>query len=356
MSKGKKRKRGLKASSLVSKLGLQMTPERALAIRVGRLRKPRVRPPSTTKRLLPLPEMTKQILLFQQGEFHHLVHGFALFRMPDGELGMSSRKVVYPVYNSGEYLFVDVPAARVPKKDCSPLGPIALSSERIRVISSPSLLTLVEKLSEHADGPKLKKLALNIKNSPAAVATKPRAATSAMTYAARWLRQLNLSQNQSASDDVRKRALSQLAKIEEEIASLDDQFKWPSTEAPTGSGTLRSFDAPTDGILSLFGYQVGHASQLNAPTRYLILDRIFRMSLPPVLPGSHMALWGMPNSSRRLKKIAETIAALVRNAKRRHNASYSRAIFEWESDLQQLHDTLYIGRFDFGWPSTEGPL
>jgi len=272
--------------------------------------------------------------------------------MPDGELGVSNRKVVYSLQHSGEYLFIEISAGRTPKRECLVVSPTALSSERIRVISSLSLQALAEKFLEHTDGPKLKKLASKIAINPVNAASKPRTTTSAMTYADRWLRQLNLSQNQSASEEVRSKALIQLAKIEGEMASLDDHFKWPSTEAATGSGNLMSFDAPSDGILSFFGYQVGQASQLSPATRYLVLDRVFRIRLPPVLPSSHMALWATPNSGRRLKKLAETIAALVRNAKRRRNASYSRAISEWEFDLQRLHDALYVGQFDFGWPST----
>ena len=57
-------------------------------------------------------------------------------------------------------------------------------------------------------------------------------------------------------------------------------------------------------------------------------------------------------AAARLKKMAETIAALARNAKRRNNASLDQAIRDWEHDLSFLYHTYYVGHFGFGWPST----
>ncbi|NEJ39513.1 hypothetical protein [Rhizobium ruizarguesonis] len=334
---------------------MQMTPERALAIRVSRaLNKKKVTSPKAAERLRPLPDLTKQILVFKQHEFHHIIHGFDLFRMPGGELGVSSRKVVFPIRYSGEYLFIDIAMRGKPKTSCSAVSPTALASERFPATSSLPLQSIAEKYSDHADGAQLGKLASKFPAQPqsqmtAEVSNK----ISAMSYAERWIRQLNLSLNLTASEEVRIKALAQLAKIEQELLALGEEyFKWPSTGAQKGNGTLNSFDAPEDGILSFFGYQVGQSSQITSSTRYAILDRVFRIVLPHILPGSHMALWGMPNSRRRLQKMAEAIAAFVRNAKRRQNPSYHRAIGDWEYDLQRLHDALYVGRFDFGWPET----
>ncbi|MDO3434520.1 hypothetical protein QWJ46_17730 [Rhizobium sp. CBN3] len=333
---------------------MQMTPERALAIRVDRVLKKKVTSPKASERLLPLPEMMKQILVFKQSEYHHLIRDFVLFRMPNNELGVSSRKMVYPVRHSGEYLFIDISAGRTPKTNCSVVNSAALASERLRISSSPSLQALADGLSDHADGPKLRKIASEIRGHPVVNrGGKARIMNPGMKLAERWLRQLKLAENQTASEEVRKMALVQLAKIEQEMASLDiDHFKWPSTEALTGSGALNSFDAPSDGVLSFFGYEVGQSSRLNSSTRYAVLHRVFRIMLPQMLPTTHMALWGPANSGWRLKKIAETIAAFVRNAKRRRNPSYSQAIDDWEYDLQRLHDALYVGRFDFVWPQT----
>ncbi|MGO8224445.1 hypothetical protein [Rhizobium ruizarguesonis] len=330
-----------------------MTSERALAIRVSRaLNKKKVTSPKAAERLRPIPDLTKQILVFNQHEFHHIIHGFDLFRMPGGELGVSSRKVVYPIRYSGEYLFIDIAMRGRPKTSCSVVSPTALASERLPVTSSLPLQSIAEKYLDHADGAKLGKMASKFPAQPQTKRTADKK-ISAMSHAERWIRQLNLSLNLTASEEVRIKALAQLAKIEQELLAIGEEyFKWPSTGAQKGNGALNSFDAPEDGILSFFGYQVGQSSQITSSTRYAILDRVFRIVLPPILPGSHMALWGMPNSRRRLQKMAEAIAAFVRNAKRRQNPSYDRAIGDWEYDLQRLHDALYVGRFDFGWPET----
>ncbi|MCZ7468148.1 hypothetical protein M0412_08755 [Agrobacterium sp. O3.4] len=326
-----------------------------MAIRVSRaLNKKNVPSPKAPQRLRPLPELTKQILVFNRDEFRHLMHGFVLLRMPDGELGVSSRKVVYPIRYSGEYLFIDVSIRGKPKTSCSVVSSTAIASERFPVTPSRPFQTLAKEHSDHADGAKLETLASKFPSAPDAKRTaKVSTKISAMSFAERWLRQLNLSLNQTASEEVRKKALEQLARIEEQLLALDGEyFKWPSTDALKGNGSLNSFDAPEDGVLSFFGYKVGQLSVLTPSMRYAILDRVFRIALPPVLPSPHMALWGTPNSLRRLHKLAETIAAFVRNAKRRQNPSYRRAIGEWEHDLQRLHDTLYVGRFDFSWPAT----
>jgi hypothetical protein len=51
--------------------------------------------------------------------------------------------------------------------------------------------------------------------------------------------------------------------------------------------------------------------------------------------------------------LAETIAALTRNAKGRQFANMKQAIADWEADLEYLRTTIYVGRFHFDWPRTE---
>jgi hypothetical protein len=60
--------------------------------------------------------------------------------------------------------------------------------------------------------------------------------------------------------------------------------------------------------------------------------------------------WGENNSSMRLQKLANTIASLTKNAKRRKSPP-AQAISDWESDLDWLKDSFYNGRFSFHWPS-----
>jgi hypothetical protein len=57
-------------------------------------------------------------------------------------------------------------------------------------------------------------------------------------------------------------------------------------------------------------------------------------------------------TAQRLKKIANTLPALTRNAKRRDTMSYAKAIDDWESDLALLRDKYYLDFFHFGWPAT----
>jgi len=50
--------------------------------------------------------------------------------------------------------------------------------------------------------------------------------------------------------------------------------------------------------------------------------------------------------------MANTLAALTRNAKRRDTISYAKAIDDWESDLVLLRDKYYLDFFHFGWPTS----
>jgi len=65
-----------------------------------------------------------------------------------------------------------------------------------------------------------------------------------------------------------------------------------------------------------------------------------------------MAEWGSPRSAKRLQKLANVIAANVKNNKRKNNPSYRKAIREWENDLGHLKKAYYDGVYDFGWPNT----
>jgi hypothetical protein len=62
---------------------------------------------------------------------------------------------------------------------------------------------------------------------------------------------------------------------------------------------------------------------------------------------------GVPRTTQRLKKLANTLAALTRNAKRHDAPSYAKAIHEWENDLLFLYEKYYIRHFSFEWPSAD---
>ena len=133
----------------------------------------------------------------------------------------------------------------------------------------------------------------------------------------------------------------------------DEYFNWPSTEAAGGNGQLGTQDWLREGMLNFMGYKVGTTSGLTTTVREKILTEIFAGSLPPAFPRSYLAEWGRASTSQRLRKMAETISALIRNAKRRRDSTMSVAIEHWEQDLKFLHYKFYFEKFHFGWPSIE---
>jgi hypothetical protein len=102
--------------------------------------------------------------------------------------------------------------------------------------------------------------------------------------------------------------------------------------------------------LHALGYQVGEKGG-PAYERQRILRQAFEEPLPRVGPPSYVAEWGEPKTAKRLKKMAELIAANCRNMKKKRNPS-EQAIEDWEEDLGWLCSTLYHGHFQFSWPDT----
>jgi hypothetical protein len=131
----------------------------------------------------------------------------------------------------------------------------------------------------------------------------------------------------------------------------DDYFDWPTTDAKPGRGDLNSDDWEREGLLKVIGYKVGIGGETQS-FRKQILAAIFRGAVPPVFPSHYVAEWSSPGSPHRLRKMARTIAAFTRNAKRRRDTQMSEAIRDWERDLDFLHDEYYVGEFGFEWPPT----
>ena len=132
----------------------------------------------------------------------------------------------------------------------------------------------------------------------------------------------------------------------------DDFFKWPSTEARAGDGSLDTDDWLKEGVLQFMGYRVGNTDGEPQGIRERILAEIFSGPIPPVFPRAYLDEWGRSWSVLRLKKMAETIAALTRNAKRRRDLRMQAAVRDWEKDLRFLYEEYYVGKFQFGWPAT----
>ena len=136
------------------------------------------------------------------------------------------------------------------------------------------------------------------------------------------------------------------------LARSDEFFEWPSTDPTGGDGKLILKLAVSDGMLSYLDYRVGMINGEVASIRQSILSRIFEGALPPVFPSNYMSSWGAPKSAPRLRKLAESIAAFTRDAKRRHDYKMDNAISDWEADLMFLFERYYAGHFSFSWPMT----
>ena len=104
------------------------------------------------------------------------------------------------------------------------------------------------------------------------------------------------------------------------------------------------------GLLKYYGYKVGR-SGLSQGERWEILDQVFSQALLQIDNTAYLNEWGEPKSARRLQKIADSIAAFTRNAKRRNRHSFSKAIQDWETDLAYLKRT-YYNNFSFQYPRT----
>lgn len=150
-----------------------------------------------------------------------------------------------------------------------------------------------------------------------------------------------------------RRARQLQAKVVARLHDLQDQsFLWPSTDAPRSSSEIDAgVFKTTRGVLSAFGYHVGADGQADQQ-RKTLLGVIYRAHLAQVGSVDYVRDWGAPESGPRLKKLANTIAAQARNAKRRRRARMARAIASWEGDLAYLKRTYYDGTYDFPWPST----
>jgi hypothetical protein len=131
----------------------------------------------------------------------------------------------------------------------------------------------------------------------------------------------------------------------------DGYFKWPTTEAPPGDGSVSGSTWRAIGMLSEMGYHVGTTEGLPYVERRFILDQVHDICLPPLNDRFYMLEWGEPRTPGRLRKTAETIAALARNAKRRR-LDLQAACDDWEGDLDYLYTKYYVGRYRFAWPKT----
>lgn len=117
-------------------------------------------------------------------------------------------------------------------------------------------------------------------------------------------------------------------------------LKWPSTNAPQSLIDLVQDGWVTSGVLSFHNYHVGEEGE-PALERRKALNKILNAKLDAkVFNKNYISQWGNPGSLERLMKLATTIAALCRNAKR-SKFNYIRAVREWEEDLAYLKDNFF---------------
>jgi hypothetical protein len=153
-----------------------------------------------------------------------------------------------------------------------------------------------------------------------------------------------------------KQARAMIQLIGEEWKSRRSQgpwFSWPSTDAPPGNTPIEPRSWPEEGMLGALGYHVGETQGVKPAIRQQILREIVDGELPPLNSYEYAKEWGEPGTTDRLRKLAETLASLTRNEKRRRQVSLGRAVEEREADLRMLHDEYYKARFNFGWPDSE---
>jgi WYL domain len=151
----------------------------------------------------------------------------------------------------------------------------------------------------------------------------------------------------------RKKALDLRERIAARLTQLQGtHFSWSTTTSNPGSQNLPS-DAfkYEEGLLRHYGYKVG-MNGLPESERWEILDTVFLHPLLQMDNAAYLSEWGEPKSAKRLQKLAESIAAFTRNAKRRNRGSFSKAIQDWETDLAYLKRTYYNNRYSFQYPRT----
>lgn len=171
-----------------------------------------------------------------------------------------------------------------------------------------------------------------------------------------WANAIRLSSTSKDPDKAREAQI--VADAVEDIWAIrargelpEGWFRWPSTDAPGGDGSLDSSRWLEVGPLKVLGYTVGREGQ-SETVRRAILKRAFEGVLPPLFPPTYIRAWGVPKSPARLERIAESLASFARSAKRRDPVTLAEAIDDWEADLRHLHRTYYVGKFGFSWPVT----
>jgi len=140
--------------------------------------------------------------------------------------------------------------------------------------------------------------------------------------------------------------------IEDRLKGFKEYFPWPTTDVPDGTGSIgeQAFQVQ-EGLLGFIGYRVG-INGVTAQKRRAILEDVYLREIPPVNSCEYMQEWGKPRTAKRLKKLANVLAAFARLAKRNGSTTRAKAISHWEADLEYLKRKFYNGVYSFSWPRT----
>jgi hypothetical protein len=130
--------------------------------------------------------------------------------------------------------------------------------------------------------------------------------------------------------------------------------EWPTTGViPQGKGGGPDHDVPETGLLKRIGYSVGKTGASESQRREA-LKKAYEVSVEQYseeYSEKYLSEWGEPETSNRLRKIAESVAAFCRS--HRGQPGRETAIGHWESDLEWLRNQYYNPlSYAFEWPST----
>jgi len=157
----------------------------------------------------------------------------------------------------------------------------------------------------------------------------------------------SMAKAQSEDGKLRLR-LQAVEKLRNQAENTDvfEWFKWPTTVALMGDGTLDASGWYALGLFKSVGYHVGNDGE-HVDVRRYILDCVFHNELPRVNSDEYMSEFAAPQSSQRLRKMANVLASSAVKLKARMHADCSQAIDDYEADLEYLYDEYYVGVFHF---------
>jgi hypothetical protein len=112
---------------------------------------------------------------------------------------------------------------------------------------------------------------------------------------------------------------------ESAIFAIERQWKKQLDNTADNDHTI-----PATGMLATLGYHVGSAQGEKACIRRRILKHILERQLPMVSSRQYTEEWGLPNSSKRYRKLIQFFHGQLNNPA---NSAHEQAMIEWSEDL-----------------------